>query len=1260
GNADTSFDFEGCCFANTPSETMLITDNVFGTPFVIRDCIFAPRPAGADNQLRTTDNSYIDLTVERTTFLTDNADVIRLAGAGGQPGQDNVVLKDIIEWNGDSLFRYEPDGDYPASLTVSEGIATDRAARDPENHPSILAAFSSLYGGSGPIAVDPMFVNSTFDNSVFANIRKWDSASNDFADVGNTANYNAQGSMGSNLVGGAECPSCTGTALVLATAECAADATGLSILPDSSDQLNGLLAVMQNVSPWHPANTNPADQEPALTDGVGLNGLAGLLNDFPGENTPAGIARWDLGGPVDLSEIRVFSGNSGRDGRVFHHYDVYVTTETPPTSGYTLLAEEVTPEPFGTINSGTYEACVTSLQNSVSGYLGEGITGLEIHFYAVDNTGGEFRDDWDPGNGDDRDGLTYAFVSPLIYEVDAYFTPSVVGPMEGPQVTVLECATSEASLPIQPDSGDSLEGMLAVMQNASPWHPANTNPADQEPALTDGVGINSLAGLLNDFPGENTPAAIARWDLGGAVDLNDLTVFSGNAGKDGRVFHHYDVYVTTAPSANTGYGLLIDEVIPTQSGFGVSNPAAPNDLEACVTRIEDVVDGVLAEGITGLEIHFYAVSNTDRVFIDDWDASNMNDQDGYDAAFESPLIVEVDANFVALPTPTPTSTATATETPTATATETPTATPTDTIGIPTPTPTPIDCVQAATLTISCSGTIGEFGFPNNPRLRFHMGVLSATSCDPVSSPTETLLVECDIDCSQFVTPPAKGISTGNCDTVIETLALDIGQCIDDQSGGLMQWKYVTGVGLLITSEVEFHCVMCGDEFGLPCSQQIGYPIGVCPLYNVCNGEDGDENPVSLQSGLGFACEEAECAMIPTPTPTFTETPTETATETPTETPTETATQGPCDSGYYILDSYGGRHRVGNPIIITGAIYFGEDIARDMERATNQMGNEDLVVLDGYGAAHFVEDPSSNVSQMFYFPENDMAVDIEMAADSQGFWVLTDDARIYRAGSAMGSDPAEVPIANLPPVGNDVTIPDEMRDQAFVGLQGGTLRAVALVVIDEDLNSVADGYIVMDSMGGHYHFANDGSDILPNSSAGSPVNSPERLLDPEAYAWPFFPGLDIARDMELHPTQQGVVILDGWDGIHPVPVDETTNPVFFANNRDPLNPTELITTTGMPYVVNGFDDPSTGVDEGDQSVYAYDASSVFTDLEFSPNCASFYTLDKFGGIFVFGEAREIDTVPVPQFGNSPYFFPNQLAEDLELFDISESEVETNFQ
>ncbi|MCA9443242.1 MAG: FG-GAP repeat protein, partial [Candidatus Omnitrophica bacterium] len=76
--------------------------------------------------------------------------------------------------------------------------------------------------------------------------------------------------------------------------------------------------------------------------------------------------------------------------------------------------------------------------------------------------------------------------------------------------------------------------------------------------------------------------------------------------------------------------------------------------------------------------------------------------------------------------------------------------------------------------------------------------------------------------------------------------------------------------------------------------------------------------------------------------------------TPTSTPTVTFTPGnapPCDSGYYVLDSYGGRHRVGNPALITGSIYFGEDIARDLEKATVQVGEAtdlDLVVLDGAG------------------------------------------------------------------------------------------------------------------------------------------------------------------------------------------------------------------------------------------------------------------------------------------------------------------------
>src|SRR5690606_39636277 len=87
---------------------------------------------------------------------------------------------------------------------------------------------------------------------------------------------------------------------------------------------------------FHDTNTLPADQEAAFTDGAGLTAIAGLLRDFPGENTPAWSGFWDLGNvSADLTEIRVFSGNPGKDGRVWHHYDVYTTTDPAPAGGST-------------------------------------------------------------------------------------------------------------------------------------------------------------------------------------------------------------------------------------------------------------------------------------------------------------------------------------------------------------------------------------------------------------------------------------------------------------------------------------------------------------------------------------------------------------------------------------------------------------------------------------------------------------------------------------------------------------------------------------------------------------------------------------------------------------------------------------------------------------------------------------------------------------------------------------------------------------
>jgi hypothetical protein len=413
---------------------------------------------------------------------------------------------------------------------------------------------------------------------------------------------------------------------------------------------------------------------------------------------------------------------------------------------------------------------------------------------------------------------------------------------------------------------------------------------------------------------------------------------------------------------------------------------------------------------------------------------------------------------------------------------------------------------------------------------------------------------------------------------------------------------------------------------------------------------------------------------PTLTPTATITPggptlTPTATITPggpTLTPTSTGTSVgvACDSGYYILDSFGGRHRVGNPVNIVGPVYFGNDIARDLEVAYCDISQaSDLVVLDGFGAVHFVANGACNIAQEFYFGDQmgdfpqGRAVDLQMTADSAGLWVLTDYGEIFRAGSA-GSTPLGV--GQIGVLGFDVPT---MRDPGTINLtpNGTSLRAVSFFALDENQDSQAEGYVILDSMGGQLRYESNGDPVVSGSRASQPANDPEHLLDPGSYVWPFFPGLDIARDIELHPTQTGVVILDGWDGIHPVPVNDPTNPVFFARNESaPGVPAQ---TVGMPYIVLGFDDPSTtdpGADEGNGALFGIDAESIFTDLEFSAGCpdGGLYTLDKFGGVFVLGEARADDNDPSPDFGNSPYFFPFLYAEDLEVFGPEETTLNLN--
>jgi hypothetical protein len=171
-----------------------------------------------------------------------------------------------------------------------------------------------------------------------------------------------------------------------------------------------------------------------------------------------------------------------------------------------------------------------------------------------------------------------------------------------------ESAADPLTLSLQPDSADSLSGLVATRLSGG-FHPANANPADQEPAFTDGAGLGALTGLLADYPGQNTPAWSGFWVLAGGstVDLREVRVFSGNTGKDGRVFHHYDLYVTSdpAPSASSTWAPLRQEV--TSAAFGTSN--ASHSIEATLTRLSDPGGGNLATG-TALRLDFHAVSAT--------------------------------------------------------------------------------------------------------------------------------------------------------------------------------------------------------------------------------------------------------------------------------------------------------------------------------------------------------------------------------------------------------------------------------------------------------------------------------------------------------------------------------------------------------------------------------------------------------------------------------------------------------------------------
>lgn len=219
------------------------------------------------------------------------------------------------------------------------------------------------------------------------------------------------------------CVAASVSAAVTSSTQHGPDATSLDGNMVSGDLIDGLIATeLAGDLGWHPANTLLADRLPAFTDGVGINppggsGLTGLLNDFPPAGAMTKHIQYDLAGPSDIGSINIFTGNNGKDGRVFS--TTVIRYSTDGGSSYNSLGYFQS-DPSGTVNAGTWGSTQVTIYDDASSVMLTGVTNLIFELYAVDNTGGQMRDPFDGINGFTGvdDGLTAAISSPLVFEID--------------------------------------------------------------------------------------------------------------------------------------------------------------------------------------------------------------------------------------------------------------------------------------------------------------------------------------------------------------------------------------------------------------------------------------------------------------------------------------------------------------------------------------------------------------------------------------------------------------------------------------------------------------------------------------------------------------------------------------------------------------------------------------------------------------------------------------------------------------------------
>ncbi len=262
----------------------------------------------------------------------------------------------------------------------------------------------------------------------------------------------------------------------------------LPVLYSTNDILHGVIATeLPGDQGWHGANSDPADRLSAFTDGQGMrsSGLTGLLADFPGAGNPAKRIEYAFDETYSISEIRVFTGNNGRDGRVFHAYTVAFSHDNGRTFGAPIYVQS---HASGTLNNSQFNQwrVVLSQLTDDSGFLARNATHVRFDFYSVDNTLGQMRDPFNginPFTGTD-DGLGAAFVSPLVWEID------VIGEPGAPYLKMVPSGNDLVLTWLSSQGG-------FLIQSASDVSGASWQTLSPQPAVSL-TGKTNRASLLNE------------------------------------------------------------------------------------------------------------------------------------------------------------------------------------------------------------------------------------------------------------------------------------------------------------------------------------------------------------------------------------------------------------------------------------------------------------------------------------------------------------------------------------------------------------------------------------------------------------------------------------------------------------------------------------------------------------------------------------------------------------------------------------------